>query len=577
MKTDPSTEAFEKAYAEQYGSNSPTIVQQQTESDKIGEELNNKVQSQNAESDSDTLGALKVGAESAGNQLAFGLPEIAYEHLAAPSDVADYEAQKRAHPVANLVGGGIGALGSLAIGGPLFEGAAKAGQLVEGAVLGGRALEDTSIARPLASKMLGGAAEGAVIGSPTTIAQTALGDPKAAAENLMFSAGLGGLLGPAKFGLSKAFEGGSEIASNALSATDDKLSSFIKEPSPQLSLFGETNKSGLAGSEITDAGRSSIQNLLGGVIKKSAKLAGLATGGPLGYLKGEAVGELAKQAVNMIPDQYLTAGLQATLKATQLANKQISRIPDILNNLSESGFGKAVGVSGSIMGEAGKDIAKSADDYEAFEKFSKKLTDNQVNGKTQDIIGNNSAALSHNPILQSAYQMASLNAINYLQSVMPKNPNPVKLFSTYKWQPTQAQLNQFKSRLDIVHNPYIVLDKLNDGTITGSDVDTLQHVYPSIYTNITNSILKHGTDPKYENLSFAAKNKLSTLTGVAIDSSWDPVSINALQANFTKQSANSPDSGVSDNTGGSKKALSNFPSLSTENQNISMGQPGENS
>ncbi len=501
-------------------------------------------------------GSLKVGAESAGNELLFGLPEIAYKKFGDPSDVAQYEALKHFHPTANVVGGIGGALGSLAIGGPLFKGAAEAGRLAEGAVLGSRGAEELSLARTIASKLVGGAAEGAVIGAPQTVGNAVFGNPKEAAENLIFSAGLGGLLGPAKFGISKGIESGAEIGSAKLGELGQSLSK-------DLELGGEKTK-------------EKITEMIGDNIKEAFKLAGLHSAGLPGLVVGKGIGalsgSLAEKALGMLPEEYITKGLQATLKANKLGQDQLNKIPEILDGLSKSGFGKAVAASGSIFGETGKDIAGSKNDYESFEKLSKKLADNQATLKNQEIIGNNSAGLNHNQEIQNAYQESALNAVNYLQSVIPKNPNPVIPFSPNKWQPSDIQLKQFKSQLDIVHNPYVVLNKLQTGTLTRADVTTLQNVYPAIYSKMTNEILKHATDPKYSNVSYSAKAKLSLLTGIPMDQSFNSNTINTLQSDFTAQPSNEQNN--TSQSKGSKKALDKNPPLTTELQNISFGNPG---
>jgi hypothetical protein len=522
-------------------------------------------------------GSLRVGAESFGNQALFGLPEMAYDKFADPKDVAQHEALKNFHQTANVVGGGLGAGLSLAIGGPLFDAAGAAGKLVEGAVIGGREAEQVSLARTIASKIVGGAAEGVVTNSPRIVGNAALGDPKEAGENLLMSAGIGGLLGPATFGLGKAISGVSNVGSEVAGQVSSKVNGLFEKTDPLLSHFGLDN-SNMEGAQLTESGAKEVKGLLKGVVRKNLELGGLGFGGPLGFVKGKIAGALAGEAVDRIPEQYLTTGLQATLKASNFAETQLAKIPDILENLSTSNFGKAANASANIFSSAGKDIASAKDDYESFEKLSTKLAQNQATSKDQDIIGHNSSLLSHNADIQTAYQTSALNAVNYLNTVIPKNPNPPQMFSPQNtWKPTVEQLKDFKSQLAIVNNPYSVLDKLANGTITDKDVAAVKTLYPTIYSKIQGEILKHATDPKYANLSFAAKNKISLLTGTQVNPGLKPANITALQSNFQKDAANNQQAaqgGSPKGSRGSKKALSNNPSLSTETQLISQGQPG---
>lgn len=550
MKPSQEQIDFDKAYSNQYGGQAQQpAAPKETQSDLIGKELSDKVNSQNTDPEqaeiaalpadqqqfvkdnSGIAGSLRVGAESAGNELAFGLPELAYKHFADPNDVAQHEALKHFHQTANIVGGGLGAVGSLALGGPIFKGAAEAGRLAEGAVLGGRAAEETSLARALASKLVGGAAEGAVIGAPRSAGDLAFGDPKEAAENLLVSAGIGGLLGPASFALKKGAEVGADVAGNIGGAAEDKLGSFIKDPDPQLSLFQDVNKSNLLSAQLSDAGRSAIDKTLVGALKKTLTAGGIAHG-PLGYVASQGIGEIADKAVQMIPDSAKTAGLQATLKAVQFGNKQLSKIPDILDYLSTSQTGQAMKEGPSIFAQMGKDVAKQDDEYKQFETISKKLAQSSVSDSGQDNIANNALALKHNPEVQTAYAGTALNTVQYLNSILPKNPNQPLPFSKNTWKPSQQQLNDFKGQLDLIHNPYKILDKLKNGQVSPQDVKTLQTVYPTIYGKIVSGIMSHAADPKYADMPYNVKSNLAQLTGMSLDPTFDPQTMSFLQSNF---------------------------------------------
>jgi hypothetical protein len=133
-------------------------------------------------------GSARVGVGKALSELAFGVPEMVYEHTANPEDVAQWNALKEAHPVASAVGSAAGFGGSMLIGGPLFQSATKAGKAVEGAMLASRAAP--GIATRLASTAARVGTEGAVLAAPQVITEAALGDPALAGEHLL--AGLGG-------------------------------------------------------------------------------------------------------------------------------------------------------------------------------------------------------------------------------------------------------------------------------------------------------------------------------------------------------------------------------------------------
>lgn len=521
-------------------------------------------------------GSLRVGAESFANQALLGIPEEIYKNVADSGDVAQHEALKHFHQAANAVGGVAGALGSLAIGGPLFKAASEAGRLAQGAVLGDEAVQGVSFARALASRAVGGAAEGAVIGAPKAVADAVFGDPKEAAENLLVSAGIGGLIGPAAFAVKKTAglvgSAGSTITGNI----DAKLSSYIKDPAPELALFGDVNKATMKGAELTDVGREKIQQLISGNIRSYGRFIGLGTGGPAGYIQGAAIGAIAKEAAKTIPDEYLTIGLQATLKANLFAKTQLDKIPGILDTLSTGSFGRAVKAAPTVYGLMGKDIANQESEYKSFKALSNKLASNTATQNDQQIIGHNAAGLSHNTDVQSQYSQSALNSLNYIQTIIPKNPNPILAFSKNKWQPSPGQLQDFHSQLQIINDPYHVLNKLHDGTLTQNDMDTMRAVYPAITDKITQAIMSQAANEKYQDMPYSAKSKLSLLTQMPIDQSFEPKFINAMQANFQDaQASQSGDQQTSSSSKGSLKSLDKFNTGQQEINNISAGMIGK--
>jgi hypothetical protein len=269
-----------------------------------GASLESARQARQIEEGKSITGALKVGALKAGSEALFGLPELAYEHLAPKADVEEWEEKKEAHPVASVVGSGLGFAANMAVGGELFDAAALAGRGVEGAVLGGRAAqtaakaaegasiaskaaEGASIAgkagqalnagRSLAGaatetapgfgrKLLASAAkmgtEGAVISAPQVVTEAALGDPKEAAEHLFYGIGSGAMLGLA----APIFKGaGREI----LRAAGKPIGLDIAAANPLEKMVEN----------------QTIRSLMYGTDKRALKLAETANGGTSGLSK----------------------------------------------------------------------------------------------------------------------------------------------------------------------------------------------------------------------------------------------------------------------------------------------------
>lgn len=505
-------------------------------------------------------GSLKIGAESAVNELLFGLPKTIYNHTASDKDIKQQEALEHFHSTANIAGGIGGALGSLLYGGEFFKGAQVAGKFAEGAVLGGKAAEEASFARALASKIVGGTAEGAVLGAPKSAVDLAFGDPKEAAENLLFSAGIGGIVGPASWAFKGLAEKGLEVGSAKLEGLSSKLTD-------ELNSNGEGLKEGA---------KDRLKEAIGEKIKDIAKDAGLYAHGVGGKIIGSAIGTLAstiaKKALDVIPEEFITKGLNATLSATSLANEQIAKIPEILDQLSTSGFGKAAKAAPNVLSNAGKDIAEhDGDDQKQFKAFSEKLANNSATQNDQQILGHNAAGLNHNQEIQNAYSQNSVNILNYIKENIPKNPNKFQMFSTNEWKPTPEQIQNFNSKLDIINNPYIVLDKLKNGTVSKEDMDELKTLYPATYNKITQSILSYGADSKYAKMPYNVKTKLSIVTGMAIDPSFSPQNIKMLQSDFNSSNASKSPDQLGGKEQGSLKNINKLPTGATTVDKISTG------
>lgn len=164
-------------------------------------------------------GSLAEAAKSGLNQLAFGVPETLTEQTETPAEKAKREAREEYHSTARILGGGAGAVGSLLVGGEIFKGAELAGQAVEHGILPAAAVADASLGTRLAAKAANFATQGALMSSPQAFIQAATGDPKKAAETLMWGIGAGAALG-----------GGAELLGSGAGAIGEGIASKLKDP-----------------------------------------------------------------------------------------------------------------------------------------------------------------------------------------------------------------------------------------------------------------------------------------------------------------------------------------------------------
>lgn len=150
------------------------------------------------EQDKGTLGSVEEGARSFGNQALFGVPGIINDAMLSPEEKEKRDLIEDYHSTARTLGGIAGFGTSMLAGGELFKGAEIAGQAVERGILPAEQVAQASLAHSLASKAAGAATQGAIAASPQVLAQAAVGDPKQAAESLLWGIGGGIALGGAE-------------------------------------------------------------------------------------------------------------------------------------------------------------------------------------------------------------------------------------------------------------------------------------------------------------------------------------------------------------------------------------------
>lgn len=195
-------------------------------------------------------GSLRVGLTRFAQEASFGIGEAVFNHALDAKQRATWEALKADHGWANAVGSAAGFGASLLGGGELFQGAAKAGRLAEGAVLGEKALasqvatrlleqgavkttaEAAQVAPGLARTILANAAKGGTeslaLTAPKALTELALGDPEHAGETLAWSLGAGVLMGGAAGLAGGAFRGLAKGAAKGLGegAVSEKIRSW---------------------------------------------------------------------------------------------------------------------------------------------------------------------------------------------------------------------------------------------------------------------------------------------------------------------------------------------------------------
>lgn len=164
-----------------------------------------------------------------------------------------------------------------------------------------------------------------------------------------------------------------------------------------------------------------------------------------------------------------------------------------------------------------------------YKKLTTAITTASIDiNRTANIVGSHASMFSTTSVqLASLVAHKKLAALAYLQSQIPKNPNPPKPFQKDDWKPSAAQQKEFLNKVAIVNDPNIVWAHYQDGTIGKLDREVLQAVYPKIYGEMVSKIVNIAYDPRTPKVSYAERLSLSMFTGIPLDQSLK--NINAIQ------------------------------------------------
>lgn len=315
--------------------------------------------------------------------------------------------------------------------------------------------------------------------------------------------------------------------------------------------------------------------------------AGGVIGGMIGGIPGSIVGggvgtlinnQLRRKAPAMlsegahgVADWLERRGMAGVLEANAQAAEQLARVPALLTGLAESKTEKAgaIGVDAVVSYARAMSGGKPKDDggaydsagpehVQAFTRLASAITEMTSNpermGEAVRKLTDPFAAGAPGIAAQLALKAPAV--VNHLQATMPKAPPPQGLFAPKRqWAPTETQVAEWGRRWAVVDNPFTVMDRLGDRTLTRAEVETLRAVYPKLHQEMVGRVLAHAQDPKAKPLAFGDRDRLSLLLGVSVDGT----DYGAFQAVYQ------PKKGAAPSGGGAKVKP---PQMNTETQRL---------
>lgn len=129
----------------------------------------------------------------------------------------------------------------------------------------------------------------------------------------------------------------------------------------------------------------------------------------------------------------------------------------------------------------------------------------------------------------SALAQMSMNAVNYLNQIRPHSTKLSPLDSEV--QPPKSAIADYNRALDIAEQPLVLMQSIQDGTLTPSDLSHLTNLHPEVYKKLTQSLMSAMVDRKTneEPIKYKQRLSLSLFMGQALDSTMLPQSIVAAQ------------------------------------------------
>lgn len=242
----------------------------------------------------------------------------------------------------------------------------------------------------------------------------------------------------------------------------------------------------------------------------------------------------------LIDNSNNVRGILKTEQALKKAATQLDNTPSVLKRMMEGAKRRAVPYTGNVLyrfyegtGEERRSLKDRKEDLRKFQEKTSELVSNP------SMMTDRLSMLAEEISEGGAPQVADLLrdkaalAINYLHREIPKPPKPDNMFAkAVKWEPSDYDLAKFEAKVAVVENPFIVLDELENGTLTKSHVDALKAVYPEMANLIVSRIMKTAMNGSVE-LPYADRLKLGLLIGENLDDTTTASGIQYYQETYT--------------------------------------------
>jgi hypothetical protein len=152
-----------------------------------------------------------------------------------------------------------------------------------------------------------------------------------------------------------------------------------------------------------------------------------------------------------------------------------------------------------------------------------------------DHLGNGTIGIaSHAPNVTTSMANVITKGLDFLDTAKPVVNKMAPLDQDL--EPAQHAVSDYNRVASLVNKPTSLFNHLKDGTIHGSDLNTVKSVYPNLYSEMQNAVMQKMTDflSKHEvhEIPYQIRLSLSKLLGQNLDSSLSQFSLQSNQQAF---------------------------------------------
>jgi hypothetical protein len=140
-----------------------------------------------------------------------------------------------------------------------------------------------------------------------------------------------------------------------------------------------------------------------------------------------------------------------------------------------------------------------------------------------------------NPLLADRMETIAARRLEFLASKLPKRPDVAGIpTGPDRWQPSDMEMRKFARFAAAVEDPYAIVERLTDGSITPEDGETMRKVYPEIFADIQRQIVE-ALPRLRETLPYQRRLAMSLFSGVPVDPVLDPAILSRIQASYASE------------------------------------------